>query len=102
MRNQELRTILIKELALETLPEEAQDEVISKLGDNILKSLTRRIFERLSSEDRKKFEMISKTGDDERIQEFLEVAVPDMHNIMEEEIKKTIRLYKEKEEGATE
>ena len=98
MKNQEIRAILIKELGVETLPEEAQDEIISKIGDTILKSLTARIFERLSTEDHKKFEIISKTGDDERIQEFLEIAVPNMHSLMEEEIKKTIRLYKEKEE----
>ena len=98
MKNQEIRAILIKELGVETLPEEAQDEIISKIGDTILKSLTARIFEQLSTEDHKKFEIISKTGDDERIQEFLEIAVPNMHSLMEEEIKKTIRLYKEKEE----
>lgn len=98
MRNQELRAILLGELHIEDLPEEEQDEIISKLGDSILKSLTLKILEQLSQENRKEFEMVSASGDDDRIHEFLKTAVPDMHTLMEKEIRKTIQLYKEKEE----
>lgn len=102
MRNQEIRTILLKELNIEDLPEEAQDEIISKIGDTVLASVTSKIFERLSQGDRKKFDAISASGNDGLINEFLEMTVPDMHNLMEEEIKKTIRLHREKEREAAE
>lgn len=98
MRNQELRSILLKELNIENLPEEAQDEVIAGIGDTILKSVTLKIFEELSTEDRKRFEAVSAQGDDDLIQQFLEMAVPNMHILMETEIKKTLQAYKEKEE----
>lgn len=102
MRNQELRAILLKELHIEDFPEEEQDGIISKLGDSILKSLTLRILEQLSQENRKKFEIVSASEDDDRIHEFLKATVPDMHTLMETEIRKTIQLYKDKEEEMTE
>lgn len=96
MKNQELRAILLKELNIEALPEEAQDEIISKIGDTVLTSVTSKIFERLSQEDRKKFDAISASGNEELINEFLEMTVPDMHNLMEEEIKKTLQTESRK------
>ncbi len=98
MKNQELRAILLGELHIEDLPEEEQDDIISKLGDNILKSLTLKILEQLSQENRKKFEIVSASGDDNRIHEFLKATVPDMHTLMETEIRKIIQLYRENEE----
>ena len=98
MKDKELRSIIIKEINAEHLPEEAQDEIILKVGENILSSLTTRIFEQLSSEDRNKFETISKKGDSALINEFLEEVIPDMHSLMEKEIKKTLQQYREKEE----
>lgn len=47
MNNKELHNILIKELGIQNLPEEAQNEIVSKLGEIILKSITVTIFEQL-------------------------------------------------------
>lgn len=97
MKNQELRDILIKELGIGELPEEAQDEIVGKLGEVILKSLTIAIFDKLSNEARVEFEKIGEKGDPALIQEFLEENIPDMHLLMEEEVKKTLRNYAELE-----
>lgn len=102
MNNQELREILIKELGIDGLPEEAQDEIVAKLGDIILKSLTTAIFEKLSGDARAEFERIGAKGDHALIQEFLEETVPDLHSLMEEEVKRTLRNFAEMEAGATE
>ena len=100
MNNPELREALIKELGIGELPTETQDEIVDKLGEVILKSLTVSIFEKLSDAARVEFEKISATGDNSLIQKFLEENIPDMQALMEEEIKKTMRdLAEIKEES---
>lgn len=102
MNNQELREILIKELGIGGLPEEAQDEIVTKLGEVILKSLTVAIFEKLSNDARAEFERIGAKGDHTLIQEFLEKNVPDLHTLMQEEVKKTLRNFAEAEQSGVE
>lgn len=99
MNNTQLREILIRELGIESLPEEAQDEIVSKLGEIILKSLTIAIFEKLSEDARKEFEHISAKGDNAMIQEFLEENVTDLPLLMEEEVKKVLQNFAEKEQA---
>lgn len=99
MKNQELRDILINELGIGELPDEAQDEIVGKLGEVILKSLTVAIFDKLSNDARVEFEKISAKGDHALIQEFLEENIPDMHSLMEEEVRRTLQNYAELEAG---
>ena len=100
MSNHIIRDILIKELGIESYPEEIQDEVVVKLGEVILKDLTIKIFEKLPLQKKEEFERISAMGDDERIQEFLEHNIPDMNALIEEEVKNTLKTYTEKEKSA--
>lgn len=93
MNDKELRGILISELGISKLPKEAQDEVVGKLGEIILKSLTVAIFENLSEDAQREFEQISAIGDNNIIQEFLEENVPDLHALMEEEVRKTLKNF---------
>jgi succinate dehydrogenase flavin-adding protein (antitoxin of CptAB toxin-antitoxin module) len=93
MENQELREILIKELGLEGLPAEAQDEVVVKLGEIILKSVTIAIYEKLSPDARAEFDKITEENDPSLIQRFLDEHVPDMQGLMEAEIKRTLQDF---------
>ncbi len=95
MNNQELRDILIAELGIGELPEEAQNEVVAKLGDVILKSLTVTIFEKLPQEARTKFETVSASGNDEDIQFFLNENIPELHTLMETEVRRVLQSYRE-------
>jgi hypothetical protein len=95
MNDQELRTTLITELGIGDLPEEAQDEIVSKLGEIILKSVTITIFEKLSEDARKEFEVLTTTGDPARIRAFLEQAVPDMETLMADELQRTLVAFRE-------
>ncbi len=97
MQNQEIRKILIKELGLESLPEEAQDEVVKKVGEVVLKSLTAAIFEKIPNAAREDFERITGNGNSGLIQEFLEEHVPDLHTLMEEEVRKALQKFAENE-----
>ena len=97
MNNQEIRNILIKELGIEGLPEKAQDEVVAKVGEFILKSLTVAIFEKLPNDAREDFERIAASNDSELIQSFLKDKVPDLHVLMEEEVKRALQRFAENE-----
>lgn len=102
MENQELREIIIKELGIEMLPELAQNEIVGKLGEIILKSVTVAIFEKLSDEARVEFEKITTEGDSELIQRFLDEHVPNMPELMEIEVKNTLQNFKKREGSKTE
>ncbi len=96
MDNKELRDILIAELGIGELPLEAQNEIVSKLGEIILKSVTVAIFEKLPQEARAEFEAITDSGDNERVQEFLAKNIPDMPALMEAEVKRVLLSFKER------
>ena len=97
MENKEIRTIIIKEMGVEEIPEEAQDDIIKKLGDVVLKSLTASIFQKIPDSAREEFERVAAYNDDERTQVFLEEHVPDLHILVEEEVKKAMRKFAEME-----
>ncbi len=97
MNNNELRDILVAELGIGELPAEAQEEIVSKLGEIILKSVTVAIFEKLPQEARAEFETITASGDDERVQEFLAKNIPDMPALMEAEVKRVLLSFREGE-----
>lgn len=99
MNNPELRDILIAELGIGSLPEEAQEEIIGKLGNVILKSLTLAIFDKLPNAARLEFDRISEKGDDQMIQEFLDENIPNLHELMEEEVRKSLQDYAKLEAG---
>jgi hypothetical protein len=94
MNNQEIRDLLIKELAIENLSSEAQDEIVAKIGEMVLRSLTASIFERLTPSAREEFSRISTAGNPALIQEFLEENAPGIHQMIEEELKKTLDGFK--------
>jgi hypothetical protein len=96
MNNQELRDILIKELGIENLSGEAQDEIVAKIGEMVLKSLTASIFEKLTPSAKEEFNRISAAGNPAAIQGFLEENAPGIHEMMAEELKKTLASFKEK------
>lgn len=95
MNNQELRETLIKELGIENLSGEAQDEVVSKIGEMILKSVTASIFEKLTPSAKEDFNKISATGSSAAIQDFLEENAPGIHEMMEAELRKTLQGFRE-------
>ena len=93
--NQEIREILIKELGIENLSGEAQDEIVGKIGEIVLRSLTSTIFDRLTPAAKEEFNRISTAGSPAQIQEFLEENAPGIHQMMEQELKKTIKSFKD-------
>ncbi|OGZ04332.1 MAG: hypothetical protein A2648_01130 [Candidatus Lloydbacteria bacterium RIFCSPHIGHO2_01_FULL_41_20] len=58
-----LKNLIIRELGAEALPEEARDDLIIKIGENIMKRTTLAILKRLTIEEQNEFEKIAETGD---------------------------------------
>ena len=96
MDSTKLRELLIQEMDIGTLSKEAQNDILSKVGETILATLTTTIFEKLSENARDEFEKISVTGDHALIQEFLDANVPDLNALVKEAVKKALNAYKEK------
>jgi len=96
MDSNKLRDLLIQEMDISTLSKEAQDDILSKVGETVLVTLTNSIFEKLSEDARDEFEKISVTGDHSLIQEFLDTNVPDLNILVREAIKKALSIYKER------
>lgn len=98
MNNTELRDVLVTELGIGELPIEAQNEIVSKLGEIILKSVTISILEKLPKGARDDFDRISISGDNGSIQKFLSENVPNMPALMEAEVKRVLQSYREGDE----
>jgi galactose-1-phosphate uridylyltransferase len=69
---------LIEEMGLSDLPEEKQQELVSKMFEVVLKRIYVEANERLSEENRKALdEMISKDVQPEEVEKFLQEKIPD-------------------------
>jgi hypothetical protein len=96
MNNTEIRQKLLRELDLESVREEARDEIILQFGEIILKSLAVTIYAQLLPEARKEFEELTAQGDEKRVQEFLEQNIPHVNDMLEQEVAKMIKTFKER------
>lgn len=91
----DLNNTLIKDLGMEGLPREVQDEVIARLGENILRRITVSIVEKISPEARHEFDSISEAGDSERMKTFLNGQIPDFDNFVKGEVEKSVMEFKQ-------
>lgn len=88
MPNQNLRQDIIKELDIDQLPPEKQEEVLTAMTELLLKRITVRVLENLSEEQRKEFEAVSASGDADKVTEFFSKNVPGYEQIVQDEIAK--------------
>jgi hypothetical protein len=86
MVNQVLQQDILKELGIDQLPQERQNEVLSVMTEVILKRLTLRLLSGLADAQRAEFEEIAKSGDTEKITAFFSKNVPNYEKTIQEEI----------------
>lgn len=96
MNNDELRAMVLQDLDLSDIPKEAQDQLVTQLGEIILQSVVMTILEQLLPGARAEFQEISASGDHDQIQSFLEENVPNVHTLIQEEVEKTVGMFKER------
>lgn len=82
---------IIKEMGLEELPKDAQEEILIKMTESVLKKIAIETLERLSDEDRDEFEKLQETAAPAEIDAFLSSKIENY----EELLQKTVAEYKE-------
>lgn len=89
------------ELELSDLTEEARSQIITKLGENILKRVTITVLDKLPENKRGEFETLSGGGDTQKMQEFMRANIPDVDTLVENEVRKNIEEFKEMKKQLT-
>ena len=98
--NKILQQNIIKELGLDKLPEKEQEEALETAGRIIFQAVLIKVMDELDEEQKSEFEkiIIKEPNNEEKITEFLESNVPDLDEIVKEEVlnfkKETLNLAK--------
>jgi hypothetical protein len=91
----ELNSTLLQDLGLEGFPREVQDEVLGKLGENILRKITMSIMDKIPPAARQEFDSISEAGDSDRMKTFLDTHIPNFDGFVKDEVKKSVDEFKQ-------
>jgi hypothetical protein len=83
-QSDQIQSIIMKELGLEGIPDEQQKELISKMGEVILKKIFLETMDRLGDEDQEAFQKLLETEPtEEQVREFLLEKIPDYDQMTE-------------------
>jgi hypothetical protein len=85
-----LKQNIIKDLGLEALPEEEQEEALLSVGRIIFQAVLIRVLQELDDQGKDEFDKLlsEKPNDEEAILKFLTEKVPDLNSIVREEVSK--------------
>jgi hypothetical protein len=82
----QLQQDILKELGIDQLAPQRQEELLVAMTEVLLKRLTLRILEKLSDSQRKEFDIVCSDGNPEIIQAFFTQNVPGYEKMIQEEI----------------
>jgi len=77
---------ILKELGIDQLPQEKQEEVLAAMTEVLLKRIILRVLQGLSEAQRGEFEQLCAAGDQEKVNQFLAKNVPNYEAVIKEEI----------------
>ena len=77
---------ILKELGIDSLPPERQEEVLAAMTEAILKRIILRLAGELSEEQRGQLEAVGSSGDSEKISQFLTANIPNYETLIQEEV----------------
>ncbi len=72
----QIRTQLVRDLGVAQLPEMMQDEIITRVTQNIVISLGKETEQRIPDEARPEFERLQSEGEKHAVQAYLEEIIP--------------------------
>ncbi len=93
---------ILEDLGLNTLPQEAQERLLQKMTESIMKRIVVEVLERLSEEDRQSFDEIREKEDAEEINSFLRSKIDNYDDMLArvvEEFKGEMRASIERLQG---
>ncbi len=91
---EELRKIILKDLALDSLSAEVQEKILTKLGENIIKRIALAVLENIPENARSEFDNLSQAANPEKMREFLKTWIPNFEELTQNTIKKTVEEFK--------
>jgi len=77
---------IIKELGLEELSKEDQDEIVTSMSESVLKRIAVNVLEKLSDADRGEFEKLQETASPEQIDDFLKSKIENYEQIVNDTV----------------
>jgi hypothetical protein len=102
MNEVEITNLVSKELGLEQLPEEMQQDILARLGEAALKNALLEVLDKLPTEAEGEFKKVSESGDVAKIQYFLKQQIPDYESIMKRSVIKVVEEFKRVKAGFSE
>ena len=82
----QLQQDVFKELGLQDLPSDRQEEILVAMTEIILKRITLRVLERLGEKQRAEFDAVCASGDQEKINQFFLDSISDYEKMIGDEI----------------
>ncbi len=79
----DIKNTIIKELSLESLDEESQDEILSKMTESVIKRILVETLEKLSEEDRVEFEKLQEKESSEEMDAFLNSKIDNYEEMVQ-------------------
>jgi len=94
MDTQEIRNQIITDLKLDNLPESLQNDIIEKLGQNVLQRVALEILKEIPEERRDEFDIVSEAGDLDKTRFFVEQFIPNLDDFTKKVTTKEIEEFK--------
>jgi len=94
MINNQIKQNIIKELGIENLSPEKSQEVMERLEENIQRTVILEILDLLNPQDQQSLNVILESGDNEKIQKFLEEKVPGFDSLVKAVAQSAVAEFK--------
>ena len=88
------REMMIKELNIAHLPEEAQSEILDGLGEVLLRRVLLKLLELLPETERANFGKLLETSDGQAAQELIQKYIPNSPDVIRDELRAGIDEHK--------
>ena len=86
----DIRQTLLKELGVESLPPQAQQEAIAAAGGPLLQSVMLDIFEKIPQAQQADFQKALQSGDHKGIEALITANIPDSSAFIEQSVTKAV------------
>jgi len=90
----ELTKAIATDLGITNLPQEQQEQLISRFGEIALKAASLAVLEKLAEDKRMQFLQLAEAGDPLAVQEFLNREVPDHEKIAQAAVAAEVAEFK--------
>src|ERR1044072_3499693 len=95
MNPDEIKAMIVEDLALGGLPAEDQDRIIDQFTENTLKKASIALFDRLPETAKSEFLKLGDAGDPEALMKLFQQHIPDMNDVIRATVLEEVKAFKE-------